>query len=693
MRGMNMRHPCMYFSEKDVSGLRERIKTDPIAAQRYRLIVKDREALLAEDFLTEEYANSVYDQHGKYYEVGGQIDRMNEVLGSAWLIERDTACAEKLKALMKHLCGFAGWVGPDNKDQAVPRRSELTTAQITRGLAYLFDILYDYLTPPERETAAHSIMEKGAMPLLMDWVLHATRIHAMDSMGHNWWAVCVASGAIGVLPLRDFTGEAQWSSLLDQAEAALISFLTYRGNTLFNKPASYDSKGLFYESVGYFSFGTGELLRYMDAAEHIRGPREALRANLPEGLDKAILSFAYPTAKTPGILFANFGDGGEDSDIIGMLRPYLRLGFDSPAARTYVARRCPHRTFLDLMRPELFGKGSFEGVPKTSVFPETGYAFLRSGWEDDATLLSVKCGYTWNHAHADAGHFMLWDRGEALLPDGGTCSYGSPLYRTYFCKDEAHNVLLIGNKGQDPEDQYRGSKFPGKIFDFYEGRDFVYIGADATGPLRHLASRVYRNFIWIENRVLVLIDDVRCNGENTVQALLHFNGARTEGERNGLPCTRIRGEKTGLDILHVYPETAVNEVTDCTDGERVLTHMEYSTVTPAKSVLAIKVFLLRPEENGIAVRALHGDAAEGVQITENDIGVTRRIWFNLQADGRRMHLNSNNVIDGFETDAYFFMRTLANDKETDLLACASYHRSPGETGFGAYIKETREIEM
>ena len=249
-------------------------------------------------------------------------------------------------------------------------------------------------------------------------------------------------------------------------------------------------------------------------------------------------------------------------------------------------------------------------------------------------------------------------------------------------------MLLIGGRGQDPEDQYLGSKFPGKIFDWYEGGDFVYIGADATGPLSHLAKRVYRNFIWIGSRVLVLIDDVRCNEENTVQMLLHYHGTRAEGEKDGLPCTRIRGEKTGVDIIHVFPEVGVKEVTDCEDGGRAMTHTEYSTLTPAKSVLCIRVLVLRPDENDISVSPLHGDAAEGVQITENDTGVTRRVWFNLQADGRRMHVNSNNAIDGFETDAYLFMRTLANEQETDFLVCASYHRAPGEAGFSDFIKKT-----
>ena len=46
---------------------------------------------------------------------------------------------------------------------------------------------------------------------------------------------------------------------------------------------------------------------------------------------------------------------------------------------------------------------------------------LRSSWENDATLLAMKSGYTWNHAHADAGSFILFKQGEPLIIDSGTC--------------------------------------------------------------------------------------------------------------------------------------------------------------------------------------------------------------------------------------------------------------------------------
>ena len=62
------------------------------------------------------------------------------------------------------------------------------------------------------------------------------------------------------------------------------------------------------------------------------------------------------------------------------------------------------------------------------------------------------------------------------------------------------------------------------------------------------------------------------------------------------------------------------------------------------------------------------------------------VYLNLQADGRKMHRNSCNVIDGWETDAYIFAVTRPKGTEkadTDsvvryFVACGSYLRRDGK---------------
>ncbi len=696
---MQIRHPYFSFTKEEIDALRVKIRSDETYRAAYEKITRDKDKIIAEDFVTEAHANSVFDQHGRFGDVSGQLGRFNGAPAAAYLIDGERKYAERIRDLLLHVSSFDHWAGPDNPYQEVPRRSELNTGAISVGMAYAYDIIYDILTPEERKIIGGAIIKNGVMPLLMDWALHPYRIHAMDSMGHNWWSVCVAQGASALLPVADLLPAGEAERLLGAAEDALYAFLTYEGCTLYNKPPTYDGKGLFYESAGYFSYGTGELFSYLWHAERYLGRRNRLRDAFKGDMTEAILSFAYPTKHDLGVMFVNFGDGSTDTDISGFVYNNILLGRGTPPQYEYLSRRHKGRGFFDLMHPEVFeGERGWDGLPLNAFYPDTGYAFCRSSWEDDAVLFAVRCGYTWNHAHADAGHFVLWNRGEELFPDMGTCSYQDPAYRNYFCTDLGHNVLLIGGKGQVFEDQYRGNKFHGKLFDTYEGKDFVYVGADATGPLAHLCCRAYRNFILIENRVLLVIDDVRSHETDTVQFLLHYNGTWTDGAKNGVKYTAVRGEKTGADVYHVFPAdlTAYESepVTVTPDGgvQCSVSHLVFSETTPGRSHLMIHAIVLDPDENDIEITPLNENEGHGVRIKENDTGIGRRVWFNIQADGRRMHKNSNALIDGFETDAYIFMRSIAPDGgETVFLTSASYFRKPGEEGFGAYIKRTDEF--
>ena len=97
-------------------------------------------------------------------------------------------------------------------------------------------------------------------------------------------------------------------------------------------------------------------------------------------------------------------------------------------------------------------------MPHSAIYKNMGWGMLRSSWAKDATMLGVKSGFTWNHAHADAGSFVLYHKGKNLLIDGGDCSYGLPEYSKYFVRSEAHNVMLFNGKAQDPQDQYHAVK-------------------------------------------------------------------------------------------------------------------------------------------------------------------------------------------------------------------------------------------
>jgi hypothetical protein len=556
-------------------------------------------------------------------------------------------------------------------------------------------MIYDTLTSDEQDTIARAILDKGVMPLLSDWVLPEHRIHALDSMGHNWWSVCIGLAGAALLPVADYLEKDCFLELIDSIEEALIEFLNYPGCTLFNKVPNYDEHGLFYESVGYFCYGTSELLRYLWHTERYLGRRDRLRAALPEGLGEAILSFAYPYTQDgkTNIGFLNYGDSAYTANIMPMVRWMCLLGYDTPALAAYAAAVGQEEDILTLTQPmDPMPLKGLETLSKTSVYTQTGYAIHRSSWQPDATLLAIKSGYTWNHAHADAGSFVLFDKGRPLLIDSGSCSYGDRLYRTYYCKDISHNVLLIDGEGQREEEQIRGSKFSGCISDHYERDGLFYVQADATGPMAHLCSRMYRNFLWLDSRVLVIIDDVLCHEPRTLQFLLHYDGEMTTHENGTVD---ICGERSTARLYSIYPKeetirTRVGYLSTrygtvkqdaaiecnylCLDGEeRARVHSLIHIIT-------------LDEAQSVTVERMEGRECIGVRLTNN--GAVREIWYNLRADGRRMHINSNNTLGEWDTDAYILMTERTGDDEKIFISSGSYVRRQGEVRYASYQKKT-----
>ena len=86
------------------------------------------------------------------------------------------------------------------------------------------------------------------------------------------------------------------------------------------------------------------------------------------------------------------------------------------------------------------------------------------------------------------------------------------------------------------------------------------------------------------------------------------------------------------------------------------------------------------KEPAVQIERLKADDAIGVRLIEGEM--VTDVYLNLRADGRKMHRNSCNIIDGWDTDAYMFAVTRPkgtdkNDPDSAVryfVACGSYLR-------------------
>ena len=642
--------------------------------------------LLTAQLFSEDIAQRGGGQHANYGAPGNQIADMGMLLGLAWQATGEKAYAEKLREAMLHYAGYSRWSG-QGLDARVPAwHSELNTARFCYGFATGYDALRDYLSAADRSAIREGMIGRGILPTLDDWVLPEKRIHALDSMGHNWWSVCVSMAGLAALAMvHDEPRAADW---VDRVSRGLALWFMYNGEVLQNKPVSFDPGGPFYEGPGYTNYGVGEYLKYRLAYANVYPGRKQPDFGPLLHLTDYFVHTLYPVGG--GAFYTvNIGDSSLHLRASTTVRLLEETGYRHPLAGWYLARTGGENARVtdpieSVLRKPVPAVLKPDGHPTSILYSGMGWAMLRDSWKDDATLLAVKSGFTWNHTHADAGSFLLFHRGAPLITDSGACGYENPAYGSYYVQSRAHNVVLFEGKGQPREDIRRGVKTPGQVHDLIDGLDLKYVYADATGPMSPYFTRNYRHWLWVGGAILVF-DDIRSLEDGRVDWLLHYNG---KAAREGNTVSIANGGASAT-VRFLYPaELAVKEEMGMPDHEpdRKVPYLVFSAPTEAKERKFV-VAIVPEGGTGPTIESLSGKDVLGVRV-RHGASVTD-VYLNLQADGRRMHENTNNVIEGWETDAYLLAVTWEGASVVrTFVSSGSYLRKDGQVMLDSLSKLT-----
>jgi len=668
-------HPYLFFTPAAINSFKDRIHADTAADNAWQAIKSKAD-------------NAV--SAGK----GGDM----ESLCLAYRMTGDTKYAQRAKELLVSLVNSAAWDGMDDR---TPRwNSGLATGKSCFTSSLGFDCLYDYLTEAERKEIAGKIVRLGIEPSIGDWISADKRLHSLNSMGHNWWSAVVhEAGVASLAVMNEVLAARGWA---EEAMRSSKEWFAFSGSVLDNKPMSFDEDGGFYESIGYANFALSEYLLFRLAWTHAVSPITMPYDNMLVKTMDWFIHGCYPNAGP--IQSLNFGDSNPFGNAQKPVRLMMALGFKKESYSWYLQQidaggprgesgnndplglvYAPARTTAVKGASAGGGGESIPGLPCSALYKDMGWATLRSSWEPNATLLGVKSGFTWNHAHADAGSFVLYHKGKNLLIDGGDAFYGSDEYSTYFVRSEAHNVMLFNGKAQDPQDQYHAVKNPGHLYNLMDGGSIKYVLADAQGPTAHYFLRNYRSFLWI-GKVILVIDDVKSYEPGKFEWLMHFDeSVKRKGPdfeiTHGDAAVLVRPlfpETLPMGYPHDFPEKMVVEERLGYKDHDVKTRIPYYSVSPPEpgSVQKfINAIILLDDENkpvstfmgssgasGNAGRSnlpqiekLEGKDMIGVRIRQG--GKVTDVYFNLLADGRLMHRNSINVFNGWETDAYMMAVT------------------------------------
>ncbi|NDV83661.1 heparinase II/III family protein [Bacteroides sp. 51] len=682
-------HPYLYFTDEKVSLLKEQLKSDSQIKAAYAEIEQVARQALKES-----------NPHGRL-----------EYVALAYLVSGDKKYADKIKGVIRTMGAKESLEARDMLNRKPAWTSTLPTAHVNFQLAIGFDAVYNDLSPDERIELAQAIYNAGMRTTWNDWLSPETRFHAINSMGHNYWASCTAMMGVAAIAVAHEIPEA--ARCIDRVAEALTGWVTFPGDVLQNKPRNFDN-GAYYESVSYANYGTSQYLYFRLALQNYDSTRTWPEK---EQLAHAADYYLYMCYPSTGDYLPSFyfGDSSMSANGEAVLKLLWALDIRKPDMLWYLAqvrkgqqKECmPINTPMGILYTPGFADATPPSLPLSTSYDEMGWASMRKSWEENSTLLGIKCGHTWNHAHADAGSFILFHNGEQVIKDAGNCWYPNPLYREYFFQSQAHNVLLFDGKAQPEEQQYKGSLLDGSLHHLVDGGNIKYILADVTGPTARYFAKNHRSFLWIDDVILV-IDDVRTYDYGTFSLLFHPDG---ESKKQGIDIC-IANKQSAVNIRPIWPEylTESDFEHDFPDNLKLKMHQGAiakktdevetycSVIDPAKQQRAkfITAIILKdsPDTKDCPqVSRISGDELLGVRIAHR--GKVTEVYLNERADGHIMHRNSNHVINGWDTDAYLLAYSYKEDTDSTktenimewFVGYGSYLRKPGNIVFDSFAKQ------
>lgn len=621
----------------------------------------------------------------------------------AWLITGDTRYADATRTALLAAASDTSWGNAEMMSRRPAWRSELTMAHRALVCANAYNAIRERLSAADRRTISRALWRLAAEPLLGDWILPDTRIHALNTMGHNWWASCVGMGGVLALALADDVPEALGAT--EALDKAFAEWYAFPGDRLQHKVATFDPLGGMYEGINYGGYALQQALLYRLAERNACPARR--QTDIPQ-LAHIADFFCHTCYPRTGELFTtNFGDSHLRTTGYNALLLLTALGGGTPQSAWYISRvrQHQHREQYSLDTPlGLLYTPSARGTKApplqlAAIFPTMGWATMRTSFNPDATMVAIKCGATWNHAHADAASILVYHGGEQIIGEAGRCWYAAPEYRGYYFQSQAHNVILADGRGQPHAQQYYGAGHRGTLSDLVTALGMAYVLADATGPNADRFARYFRHLLLLDD-VLVVVDEVATHQPATLSWLWHPGG---ETKRKGATLVVEKG-KAQATITPLFPEplapsafqqdyprTLVAETQEAKGEDLKDAPPYYALTMPYKTERATGVTVITLSTPHAASAATAVERIEG----RNWIGVSLRhgahtthLYIDELADGRLMHSNSWIEADGWQTDARMLV---VCDGRPTLIVYGSALRRDGRTIFSSLTKQTKAL--
>ena len=475
LKGLRPNHPRLMMTADQFEKLKQVVKSDDLAAKWEKKLLADAEKMLPAPPVEHVLIGPRLLDKSRT-----ALSRVS-TLAALYRLTGDKRFAERAKKELFAVAAFKDW-NPSHF---------LDVAEMTTAVALGYDWLYDDLTPQERTTLRHAIIELGLKPGLVvyqknNWWAAAT---------HNWNQVCNGGMTVGAL------------AIADEEPPLAARIIEYGRKSIPKAMASFAPDGGWAEGPGYWGYATEYNVFYLAALETALGTDFGLK-KLPgfsqcgdyrvESVGPTNLTFNYADAGAAA---------GRDPQTFWLAREFNRPDYD--AFERKMTGNQPGIFSLLWFNPQFSAtSNAMDTAPLAKLFKGINVAYLRSDWKDkNAFFVGFKGGDNKaNHSHLDLGTFVMDALGQRWALDLGGDEYNMPGYFgkqrfTYYrLKTEGHNTLTFG----DAENQDTSAKSP--IVAFSPAKDDMFAIADLSQAYHGQANKVMRG-IALKGRNEVIVED------------------------------------------------------------------------------------------------------------------------------------------------------------------------------------------
>lgn len=431
----------------------------------------------------------------------------------------ESALTAARKALVT-MAAWETWVPPRFQRHGLDTYYE--AGVITQRAAFGYDLIADELTAQEKENVAEAFWKQAIFPAVEEYFTYNRDPIAAS----NWMANSVGGAIAAAVATAGDTPS--WET----REAPALAKLEFAYEELLQ--GLFPGDGSEAEPYGYENFAMQGISWGMSSL-HALGIH-------PRATERMMQGFWWPyyTTVKPGMQLdtgdfnghltglPGFAWGAEFSGI-----PELRALYDSVThldlTRTAKAGENGHMLEEQLNAIDVVccsgPPPAFKPPPPSRVFPARGSAVLRSGWDHDATVISLRVGPWFNHEHHDEGSFQVAAFGNKLIDEAGYGSYYiDPHYPDYFTQAAGHNTVLIDG---DPFSQmafapryWAAFKYP-HFTSHLLSPGLDYLAADLTPAYDGKLQKYERQFVFIKPDILIVHDEVSAPEKHVFTWLLH----------------------------------------------------------------------------------------------------------------------------------------------------------------------------